>query len=41
MNHFSGNDSLVQLSQFTPLCEMGRANGDGVDLNVLKQYGNT
>ena len=37
----SGNDYLVQLSQFTALYELGQANGNSVDLNVLTQYRNT
>lgn len=41
MNHFSGNDYHVPLSQFTTLYEMGQANGDSVDFNVLTQYHNT
>ena len=34
----SGNDYLVQLSQFKELYKMGQANGDSVDLNVLTNY---
>jgi hypothetical protein len=41
MNHFSGNDYLVPLSQFTALYKMAQANGDSVDLNVVTQYRNT
>ena len=37
----SGNDYLVQLPQFTAIYELGQANGDSVDLNVLTQYRNT
>ena len=31
----------MQLSQFSALYELGQANGDSVDLNVLTQYRNT
>lgn len=34
----SGNDYLVQLSQFTALYELGQQNGDSIDLNVLTNY---
>jgi hypothetical protein len=40
MDISSGNDYLVQLSQFTALYELGQQNGDSVDLNVLTQYRN-
>lgn len=36
-----GNDYLLQLSQFTALYELGQANGDSIDLNLLTQYRNT
>ena len=34
----SGNDYLLQLSQFTALYELGQNNGDSVDLAVLTNY---
>ena len=34
----SGNDYLVQLSQFTALYELGQQNGDSIDLDVLTNY---
>jgi hypothetical protein len=37
----SGNDYLVQLSQFAALYGLSQANGDSIDLNVLTQYRNT
>jgi hypothetical protein len=41
MNHFSGNDYLVQLSQFTALYKMGQQMVTVlIDLSVLPEYRN-
>jgi hypothetical protein len=38
LTYISGNDYLLQMSQFKALYEMGQENGNSVDLAVLTQY---
>jgi hypothetical protein len=39
--YVAGNDYLLQMDQFKALYELGQANGDSVDLDVLTDFRNT